>query len=240
VTGAVDLLESWQPVPALFRASTGPLPAPWEDLLGPLRVGRVDDLVVVAQIGQSLDGRIATITGDSHYINQPAGLAHLHRLRAVVDAVIVGIGTALSDDPQLTVRRVVGPHPARVVLDPRGRLSACARLLNGDGARRVVVTAQGTPCALSDVEVLSLPAADGHIADTISRFLAARCLDRLHVVVAPVILGAGRPSINLDPIDRMDEALRPPMHVHWLDGEVLFDCDLSSQRVPVGCAKKST
>jgi diaminohydroxyphosphoribosylaminopyrimidine deaminase/5-amino-6-(5-phosphoribosylamino)uracil reductase len=262
VTGAVDLLESWQPVPALFRASTGPLPAPWEDLLGPLRVGRVDDLVVVAQIGQSLDGRIATITGDSHYINQPAGLAHLHRLRAVVDAVIVGIGTALSDDPQLTVRRVVGPHPARVVLDPRGRLSACARLLNGDGARRVVVTSQGTPCALSDVEVLSLPAADGHIApaailaglaglglrrvlveggaDTISRFLAARCLDRLHVVVAPVILGAGRPSINLDPIDRMDKALRPPMHVHWLDGEVLFDCDLSSQRVPVGCAKKST
>ena len=58
MTGAVDLLESWQPVPALFRASTGPLPAPWEDLLGPLRVGRVDDLVVVAQIGQSLDGRI--------------------------------------------------------------------------------------------------------------------------------------------------------------------------------------
>ena len=95
MTGAADLLESWRAVPALFRASVDPLPAPWEDLLGPLRVGRVDDLVVVAQIGQSLDGRIATITGDSHYINQPAGLAHLHRLRAIVDAVIVGIDRAL-------------------------------------------------------------------------------------------------------------------------------------------------
>lgn len=262
MTGAIDLLDSWQGVPALFRTSADPLPAPWEDLLGPLRVGSVDDLVVLGQIGQSLDGRVATMTGDSHYINRSAGLAHLHRLRAVVDAVVVGIGTALADDPQLTVRRVAGPHPARVVLDPRGRLSSRARLLNCDGARRLVVTAQGTSCALPDVEVLALPAVDGHIApaailagladlgfrrilieggaDTISRFLAARCLDRLHVIVAPVILGAGRPSISLDPLDRVEQALHPPMHVHWLDGEVLFDCDLSSQRVPVGHAKKST
>jgi riboflavin-specific deaminase-like protein len=256
------MLGTWHAVPALFRASADPLPAPWEDLFGPLRAGSVDDLVVVGQIGQSLDGRVATMSGHSHYINRPAGLAHLHRLRAVVDAVVVGIGTALADDPQLTVRRVVGPHPARVVLDPRGRLSSRARLLNSDGARRIVVTAQGTSCAFPDVEVLALPATDGHIApttilagladlglrrilieggaNTISRFLAARCLDRLHVVVAPVILGAGQPSIVLDPIDRVEQALRPPMHVHWLDGEVLFDCDLSVQRVAVGCAKKST
>ena len=67
--------------------------------------------MVVGQIGQSLDGRVATATGHSHYINGPAGLAHLHRLRALVDAVVVGVGTALADDPQLTVRRVAGPQP---------------------------------------------------------------------------------------------------------------------------------
>ena len=89
-------------------------------------------MIAVGQIGQSLDGRIATPTGHSHYINGPAGLDHLHRLRALVDAVLVGVGTAIADDPQLTVRRVAGPNPARVVLDPkrppaRQRPAACRR-----------------------------------------------------------------------------------------------------------------
>jgi riboflavin-specific deaminase-like protein len=231
-------------------------------MFGPLRTGRVDDLVVVGQIGQSLDGRIATRTGHSHYINQPSGLAHLHRLRALVDAVVVGIGTALTDDPQLTVRRVSGTHPARVVVDPRGRLPGSARLLASDGVRRLVITAQGTPCVLPEVEVLALPAVNGRIApadilaalaeigfrrilieggaDTLAHFLAAGCLDRLHVIVAPIILGTGRSGITLDPVDRVEQAWRPPMRVHWLDGDVLFDCDLSAQRVPIGRAEKST
>jgi len=246
----------------MFRTLSGSLAPPWEDMFGPLRSGTVDELVVVGQIGQSLDGRIATTTGHSHYINGPAGLAHLHRLRSLVDAVVVGVGSALADDPQLTVRRVAGPDPARVVLDPRGRLAPTARLLADDGARRLVVTAQGARCELPGVEILTVPAVDGHMApaailaglaelglrrvlieggpDTLSRFIAAGCLDRLHVVVAPIILGDGRPSLSLDPIDRVDQALRPPMRVHLLDGELLFDCDFTAQRAPVGRAKKST
>src|SRR5207253_8868900 len=108
-----------------------------------LRKGAADGLVAVGQLGQSLDGRVATETGHSHYINGPAGLNHLHRLRALVDAVVVGIGTALADDPQLTVRRVAGPQPARVVIDPRGRLPSGAKLLAQDGTRRLVLTAAG-------------------------------------------------------------------------------------------------
>ena len=77
-------------------------------------------------------------------------------------------------------------------------------------------------------------------ADTVSRFLAAGCLDRLHVVVAPIILGAGAPGLIAPPIERADQALRMPIRVHQLDDEVLFDCDLSAQRVPLGLAKKST
>ena len=76
-------------------------------------------------------------------------------------------------------------------------------------------------------------------ADTLSRFLTAGCLDRLHVIVAPIILGGGRPGFTLDPIDRVDQALAPPVRIHPLDGEVLFDCDLSAQRASVGRAKKS-
>jgi diaminohydroxyphosphoribosylaminopyrimidine deaminase/5-amino-6-(5-phosphoribosylamino)uracil reductase len=256
-------MDSWTPVPSAFRALTFPLPSPWEDLFGPLRHGRVDDLVVVAQIGQSLDGRVATETGHSHYINGPAGLAHLHRLRALVDAVVVGVGTALADDPQLTVRRVSGPHPARVVIDARGRLPGGAKLLANDGVRRLVVTAAGArPPLPSDVEIVDIARTDGQIApaailaalaerglrrvlieggaDTVSRFLAAKCLDRLHVVVAPIILGSGRASFALPPIARVDEAVLMPITTHRLDDEVLFDCDLSAQRLAVGHAKKST
>ena len=127
--------EEWSKVPSNFRALNGPLPDPWEDRFGPLRQGTIDDLVVVGQIGQSIDGRIATVTGHSKYINGPAGLAHLHRLRALVDAVLIGIGTAVADDPLLTVRRCAGPSPARIVLDPRGRLSPAAKVLNDDGVR---------------------------------------------------------------------------------------------------------
>src|ERR1043166_1321926 len=105
-------LEAWAAVPAAFRAGTA-LSAPWDDVFGPLRSGTADELVVVGQLGQSLDGRIATNSGHSKYINCEAGLDHLHRLRALVDAVVIGVGTALADDPQLTVRRVPGPNPAR-------------------------------------------------------------------------------------------------------------------------------
>ena len=217
--------------------------------------------MVVGQFGQSIDARIATPTGHSHYINGTAGLAHLHRLRALVDAVVVGIGTAVADDPQLTVRHVAGPSPARVVIDPSGRLPITARLLADDGIKRIVITRTETQARLpAGVEQLALPSPRGQLApeailaalaergfhrilieggaDTVSRFLAAGCLDRLHVVIAPIILGAGRTSLSLAPIARVEEAMRVPMHIHKLGEEVLLDCDLSAQRIPV--AKMST
>src|SRR5699024_4564164 len=80
--------------------------------------------IVIAQLGQSLDGRIATRTGHPHYINGPVALEHLHRLRALVDAVIVGAGTACADRPRLTVRHIDGPDPTPVIIDPRGRVPA--------------------------------------------------------------------------------------------------------------------
>jgi diaminohydroxyphosphoribosylaminopyrimidine deaminase/5-amino-6-(5-phosphoribosylamino)uracil reductase len=244
---------AWAGVPGQFRQPNGPLPPAWEALYGPLRAGRVDDLMVVAQLGQSIDGRIATATGHSKYINGAAGLDHLHRLRALVDAIVVGVGTAVCDDPELTVRRVAGPNPARVVIDPRGRLSASARLLRRDGARRVVVLGEHVEQRLADdIEVLRVALADGVAAPaailaglrargfrrilieggarTVSQFLAAGCLDRLHVIVAPMLLGAGQSSLALPPIDRADDALRPPVAPHLLDGEVLFDVDLSCRR----------
>jgi diaminohydroxyphosphoribosylaminopyrimidine deaminase / 5-amino-6-(5-phosphoribosylamino)uracil reductase len=255
--------EPWLEFSHIFRNKVQSLPQPWGELFGPLRRGTVDDLMVVGQIGQSLDGRIATETGHSKYINGPAGLAHLHRLRSLVDGVVIGVGTAIADDPQLTVRRVAGPQPARVIIDPKGRLGAEAKVFASDGVRRLLITMRGTACMPpSGVEVLALPLTDGQLAptailtalaargmrrllieggaDTVSRFLAAGCLDRLHVIVAPIIIGSGRASFILPEIKRADEAPRVPMRAHQIDDEVLFDCDLSAQRVCIGVAKKST
>lgn len=255
--------DTWESFVERFRSGQQPLPQAWADLFGPLCTGTVDDLVVVGQVGQSLDGRVATATGHSKYINCPAGIDHLHRLRALVDIVVVGVGTALADNPQLTVRQVAGPQPARAVIDPRGRLGANAKLFADDGVRRLFITADGSRATPPPgVEAITLPAEDGNIApsaivaslaaagmrrilieggaDTVSRFIAARCLDRLHVNVAPVMLGAGGPGIDLPPLERADQAHRMPVRVHKIEDDVLFDCDLSGQRVAIGVAKRST
>jgi diaminohydroxyphosphoribosylaminopyrimidine deaminase/5-amino-6-(5-phosphoribosylamino)uracil reductase len=255
--------DPWEDFSDVFRRGHRPLPQAWADVFGPLRKGAVDDLVIVGQIGQSLDGRIATESGHSKYVNGPAGLTHLHRLRSLVDAVVIGVGSAIADDPQLTVRRVTGPQPARVVIDPKGRLGANARMFADNGVRRLLMTEQGTRCAPpAGVEIVAMRPAGGQLApseilaelagrgmrrilieggaDTVSRFLACGCLDRLHVLVAPIILGAGGPGLILPSLERADQAPRMPIRVHKIEDDVLFDCDLSAQRVALGAAKKST
>jgi diaminohydroxyphosphoribosylaminopyrimidine deaminase / 5-amino-6-(5-phosphoribosylamino)uracil reductase len=230
------------------------VPAEWQALFGPLVDNGRKKPFVVGQLGQSLDGRIATETGHSKYINGEPGLQHLHRLRAVCDAVIVGIGTAIADDPMLNVRLCEGTNPARVVIDPRGRLPISAKLLRNDGTRRIIITASETSVSVpADVEVIRLPReADGRLsprsmvaalharglsrmlleggAHTISGFIAKGALDRLHMIVAPVIVGSGQPGLALPPINLIDEAIRPPTTPHMVGGEVIFDCDLAACR----------
>jgi riboflavin-specific deaminase-like protein len=94
---------------------------------------------VIAQMGQSLDGFIATTTGDSFFVNGKPCLHHLHRLRALCDAVLVGAGTVAVDNPQLTTRRVPGPQPTRVILDPAVRLDGQAQVFQDGRAKTLWV-----------------------------------------------------------------------------------------------------
>jgi len=233
---------------ASARAGEG-LESQLESIYGPLLC---DGGLVVAQLGQTLDGRIATRTGHSHYVTGPEDIVHLHRLRALVDVVVVGTGTAISDDPQLTVRQVPGENPVRVVLDPSARVPLERRMFR-DGAAptlwivspratlgtvpggvqllRLEESAEGGGFRPGDV--LQLLAARGLTrvlveggGITVSRFLDAGVLHRLHLTVAPMLLGSGRPSLTLDPVDRLEQALRPRCRRFSLGADVLFDLEL--------------
>jgi diaminohydroxyphosphoribosylaminopyrimidine deaminase / 5-amino-6-(5-phosphoribosylamino)uracil reductase len=102
------------------------------DLYRPLLDLGIGERYLLGHLGQSLDGRIATNSGDSCFINGQQNLIHMHRLRALCDAVLVGAGTVVADDPQLTTRLVPGPHATRVVLDPSRRLTPAYRICTDD------------------------------------------------------------------------------------------------------------
>jgi riboflavin-specific deaminase-like protein len=207
----------------------------------------------VAQLGQSLDGRIATGTGDSRGMGSTPSLKHLHAIRAHVDGVVVGIGTVLADDPRLNVRLCEGPNPARIIIDAKGRLPASAKCVQGeDGARRIVFRGAGQKGETlpADVELIELETDKaGHFdlnlvagrllslgferilleggATLISRAINAGLIDRLHLMVSPLIIGSGVMGLDLAPIRLIAEAIRPSVEVTLLgEGEVLFDCDL--------------
>jgi riboflavin biosynthesis pyrimidine reductase len=236
---------------------------------------RIPAHLVIGQLGQSLDGRIATESGASHYVTGEDDIERLHRLRALVDAVIVGASTVAQDDPRLTVRLVEGKDPVRVVLDPSGRLDSGRQVFaagaetlvirggdradaadvagtafEGEAASASRVAAASTTATRSDgSDVLRVPwsapdrldlaALIERLAErglrrilveggglTVSRFLSAGLLDRLHVAVAPMLIGSGRPSVTLDPVTSLDQALRPATRRFTLGEDVLFDLDL--------------
>jgi len=219
------------------------------DLYMPLCVGARD--WVLAHLGQSLDGRIATGSGASQFITGRENQTHAHRLRALCDVVLVGSRTVLEDDPQLTTRLVSGPHPVRAVIDPRRRLDPGRRIFQ-DGVSPTLLlctpeAARG-PERHGRAEVVGIEAREGRLSITaligelrrrglgrvfiegggvtVSRFLQAGALTRLQVAVAPMVIGSGRPSFVLPVIETLAEAL--PLEVrHFVTGpDVLFDCVL--------------
>jgi diaminohydroxyphosphoribosylaminopyrimidine deaminase/5-amino-6-(5-phosphoribosylamino)uracil reductase len=167
---------------------------------------------VVWKVAATLDGRVAAADGSSRWITGPETRAAVHRLRATCDAVVVGSGTALVDDPQLTVRdddgKNVERQPLRVVVDRRGRLPATARVL--DDAAPTHVSRAGTPAALLaelyDRQVRRVLLEGG--PTLAAAFLRDGLVDEAVVHLAPKLLGAGAPLVGDLGITALRDALQ--------------------------------
>jgi riboflavin-specific deaminase-like protein len=222
--------------------------------------------LTIAHLGQSIDGYVATRSGDSSYVNGPENILHLHRMRALADAVIVGAGTIVADDPRLTTRLVPGKNPVRVILDPRLRIAADRRVhTDGEAETLVVCSADvakenpggsgvsaprgsGFSREMPRAEIIGVPKVGDDLdlatlvemlhargltrifveggGTTVSRFLAAGLLDRVQIAVAPLLMGGGRPGLQLPASESIAECLRPAHRIFAMGGDVLFDCDL--------------
>jgi riboflavin-specific deaminase-like protein len=207
-----------------------------------------DGCVVIGRLAQTLDGRIATNSGASQWIGGAGDILHTHRLRALCHGVIVGAGTVAHDDPRLTTREVAGPNPTRIVLDPDRRLPATHRVFQDGAAPTLLITAIHGPATHGQAEVLRLPRADPAAllcalagrgltrlfveggGRTVSAFLAVGCLDRLHLTVAPVILGSGLPAFTLPEAARIDDGLRFRWQAYPIGDDMLFDIALDRAR----------
>jgi diaminohydroxyphosphoribosylaminopyrimidine deaminase/5-amino-6-(5-phosphoribosylamino)uracil reductase len=228
------------------------------DLYLPICSATGEHPITIGHLGQSLDGFIATHAGESRFVTGQENIVHLHRLRALCDAVVVGSRTVTADDPQLTTRLVEGPNPLRVIIDPARRLAAthkvftdqeaetlyvCARSLVKTGEQRLgcatIVGIDDHPDGPGSVNVAALVqmlrargcsrifVEGGGV--TVSMFLEANMLDRLHMTVAPLIIGDGRPAIRLAARALLGDCRRPSYRVFRMGGDVLFDCDLRSR-----------
>lgn len=231
------------------------------DLYLPITGAYPEQPITIGHVGQSLDGFIATPTGDSTFVTGPQNILHLHRLRALCDAVVVGANTVAADNPRLTTRLVQGRNPLRVVIDPRCRLDPTYHVFSDGEAPTLRVCAANAPgvrdARARGEDVLEVPCRDGQLdldemlrqlharkcwrvfveggGVTVSAFLEAGLLDRLHVAIAPLLIGDGRPAIRLAARARLKDCKTLHPRIYRTGQDILYDCDLrgaASARAP--------
>ena len=214
---------------------------------------------VTIKYAQTLDGRIATRGGESQWISGSDSLVYAHELRACHDAILVGVGTVLRDNPKLTVRLVDGRDPVRVVADSSLRTPLDTALLDAPTQVLIATTAAADPARRAALEgrgtaVIVLPAGgDGRVdlqallialvargirsvlveggAEMITALLCRRLAQRLVVCVAPKVLGAGVEAVGDLNIARLDDALTFRDAGFRICGtDVLFEGDVEGAR----------
>ena len=207
---------------------------------------RKNKKLVIAQIGQSIDGRIALNNGNSHYINNPKSIIYLHCLRSISDAIIVGSNTIKKDDPLLTTRKIKGTNPKRIIIDGSLSLNNKYKIFN-DGNENIIFTKSNKNIRLNNSTIIRLKEknftknlitqikklkyknilVEGG-SKTISELINNKYIDILQFMIAPILIGSGINSLNLKEISNLNKAIRPKHNFNGLENEIIVNLFLNS------------
>ena len=211
-----------------------------------LPILRKNKKLVIAQIGQSIDGRIALNNGNSHYINNPKSIIYLHCLRSISDAIIVGSNTIKNDDPLLTTRKIRGKNPKRIIIDGSLSLNNKYKIFN-DGNENIIFTKSNKNIRLNNSTIIRLKEknftknfitqikklkykdilVEGG-SKTISELINNKYIDILQFMIAPILIGSGINSLNLKEISNLNKAIRPKSNFNELENEIIVNLFLNS------------
>ena len=211
-----------------------------------LPILRKNKKLVIAQIGQSIDGRIALNNGNSHYINNPKSIIYLHCLRSISDAIIVGSNTIKKDDPLLTTRKIKGTNPKRIIIDGSLSLNNKYKIFN-DGNENIIFTKSNKNIRLNNSTIIRLKEknftknlitqikklkyknilVEGG-SKTISELINNKYIDILQFMIAPILIGSGINSLNLKEISNLNKAIRPKNNFNELENEIIVNLFLNS------------
>ncbi len=211
-----------------------------------LPILRKNKKLVIAQIGQSIDGRIALNNGNSHYINNPKSIIYLHCLRSISDAIIVGSNTIKKDDPLLTTRKIKGTNPKRIIIDGSLSLNNKYKIFN-DGNENIIFTKSNKKIRLNNSTIIRLKEknftknlikqlkklkyknilVEGG-SKTISELINNKYIDILQFMIAPILIGSGINSLNLKEISNLNKAIRPKHNFNELENEIIINLFFNS------------
>ena len=197
----------------------------------------------IGQIGQSLDGKIALLNGNSHYINDKNSISYLHSLRSICDAVVVGVNTIRKDDPLLTTRAINGPNPQRIIIDPSLKLTNKYQVFK-DGMPNIIFTHSKINKKFNNTQIYKLPERNftnliyqninrlGYKlvlveggSKTISKFLENKLLNIMQFIIAPTIIGSGINSINIEPISNLKNVIRTKNNIYKFGKEIIVSLE---------------
>ena len=200
----------------------------------------------IAQIGQSLDGKIALNNGNSHYINERESIIYLHCLRSISDGVLVGVNTIIKDDPFLTTRKIMGANPIRLIIDPSLKLTNKYNIFK-DNNKNIIFTNSSKRKKLNNTTILKFPKKNFTLSiskylrttslktilieggpTTLSHFIEHKLINYMQFIISPTIIGSGIDSLKLKPISDLKNAIRVKNTINKLGKEIIVTLDFNS------------
>ena len=213
----------------------------------PIIFNNSKDPYLIAHLAQTMDGYIATKSGESKYISSKDNLTHIHMIRAISDVIIVGNKTVELDNPMLTTRMVKGPSPIRIIIDKDNKLSNKYNVFKNSDECGYKIVKDTISTKSNNIFQLPLVKNKFEAQDicillkklqkkiifiegggaTISDFYSKNKLNRLHICISPSILGKGRNSFILEKKDSLDEVIRHSIKYIKMGHDILCDIKLS-------------